>query len=226
MRKSRITRHGRWSMRFKNGYLVPFAKPRLNGSHLGRGLKTLNTLWEKGFFPKELYQHFISTWFCYYNCNASPLCRGLKLHRNTALRILRKTGIGKTYRERLAWRHIRERFSKKTFDFCVAVFYKNHRGKPAFSPAVNKDLVYLWLTGIPFEAIRPHFILWLLRGGKSQGEITKIAKIGIRTLHRIRYGSNAKGSMIVKWLNPLKPKMKDWYPKHKPRGYRKRKKNV
>jgi hypothetical protein len=204
---------GRRDQKPEDAYI--FSKPafKVKASKRGllQGLHLLKWLWNRSLKPKDLKKHFFLTWFAFTNGNASRQASRIGLHRNTLLSTFREQrGTAKTLKMRFLWKKIQTSFPKNSFQKQFFPFYKKAARIPAFTRSESKDLVNLWLTGFPFKALRPHYVLWAFRNGFTQEKIGKMLGVSTRTIHRVRYSNVRKGSAAAKWLSSLKPKKKDW----------------
>ncbi len=178
------------------------------------GLKALASLWKRGFSPKDLENHFLMTWLAYENGNVSRLSKTLGLHRNTLVLNFRdKAKSPSTIKLRNLWLKILFSSGKKSFSHKVFEFYFRAFTKPPLKKFKNEGLVNLWLMGFPRKVVRLHFILWLFRRGRRLREVSRILRLNPRSIHRFRLQATQPGSPVAKWLGPLKPTHKDWYPK-------------
>ncbi len=177
------------------------------------GLKVLGSLWKRGLFPSDLENHFLMTWLAYENGNASRLSKTLGLHRNTLIFQFReKANSPSTIKLRKLWFKICSLSGKKSFSQKVFEFYFRAFTKPPLKKFENEGLVNLWLMGFPRKVVRLHFILWLFKRGRSLKEVSRILRLNPRSIHRFRLQATQPGSPVAKWLKPLKPTKKDWYP--------------
>lgn len=181
-------------------------------SHI-QGLKALGSLWNRGLLPNDLENHFFITWLAYVNGNVFSLSSTLGLHRNTLINIFKhKAKKSSTYKLRKIWLQINS--AEKTDSFSERVFRFYHRviKAPKFSRAENKALANLWLMGMTRKAIRSHFVFWFSRRGEDIKKTSKRMGLNYRTLRRYRAYAAGPNSPAAKWLKPLRPKKKDWYP--------------
>jgi hypothetical protein len=178
--------------------------------NLEKGLKALDSLWKRGINFQELEGSFYFSWLSYANWNVINMAKYAKLHRNTVIVVFRHSfQIRSIYNLRLKWKKIRDK--KISFPEKVKIIYDQAGMKPRFSKEETKGMVNLWLMGVPWEVVRAHFVLWSMRQGRSNREISNILGIHGRSVHRYRAYALRPGSPARKWLEPLKVKNKEWF---------------
>jgi len=177
-----------------------------------QGLSTLNRLWKRGLFPKDLERHYFLHWFVVYNGNIIRTAKALDIHRNTIQGHFLELGYSKrSVRLRHVWQKMNESSKNLSFEKKFGRFYQKFASTPRFSPEENAGLVGLWQILFPFKTLMPQYFLWAVRDGKPKEWVQK--KLGYSYRHRARLIAP-----ILKpktrdgfWLAPMKPQMKEIY---------------
>src|SRR6185295_2199003 len=112
-----------------------------------QGLSTLNRLWKRGLFPKDLERHYFLHWFVVYNGNIIKTAKALQIHRNTIQGYFLDLGYSnKSVKLRHQWRALNEKSKNSSFEKKFYSFYQQFSKKPRFSSEENAGLVGLWQT--------------------------------------------------------------------------------
>lgn len=176
-------------------------------------LVVLNRQWDRGLMPWELDNHYFLTWFGFKNGNVVQLAKAAGIHRNTAIgKFQSKWGKKFTFKLRQVWREITRKFPKDKFEGRVYRFYRKRGYGPGLKRKESNALVNIWLVGFPLKALRTHYSLWALRKGWTREDVSRELGISPRTFHRIRVMGAWKGELAHKWMLPLRPSERDWYP--------------
>ncbi len=190
-------------MPFKIPSSVPNAK-------LKKGLNTLNRLWKRGLFPKDLERHYFLHWFVVYSGNILKTADALQIHRNTIQGHFLTLGYSKkSVKLRHAWQKIKVKFPKFSFENNFAKFFQQFGKNPRFSPDENAGLVGLWQIKFSFKTLVPHYLLWAIRAGKSREWVQK--KLDYSYRHRARLLSQVLNTKARDgfWLSSLKPTFRE-----------------
>jgi hypothetical protein len=184
----------------------------LSNTDLLQGLQSLNKLWARGLFPKDLERHYFLHWFVVYQGNIIQTAKALQIHRNTIQGHFLQFGFSnKSILLRHSWQVLIEKNKKTPFESNFLKFYNQFGGKTKFSPEENKNLITLWKTKFSFKTLMAHYLLWALRHDKSKEWVQK--KLDYSDRHRIRLltsvltPKNRDGF----WLAPLKPSSQEIY---------------
>ncbi len=177
---------------------------------LKKGFETLNRLWKRGLFPKDLERHYFLHWFVVYSGNILKTAEALQIHRNTIQGHFLTLGYSKkSVKLRHAWQKIKLKFPKSTFENNFEKFFHSFGKTPRFSSYENAGLLGLWQTQFPFKTLVPYFLLWAIRTGKSRDWVQK--KLDYSYRHRARLLSQVLKPKTRDgyWLTSLKPNSKE-----------------
>lgn len=177
---------------------------------LKKGLDTLNRLWKRGLFPKDLERHYFLHWFVVYSGNILKTADALQIHRNTIQGHFLTLGYSKrSVKLRHAWQKMKIKFPKFTFENCFAKFFQQYGKNPRLSPEENAGLISLWQIKFPFKTLVPHYLLWAIRVGKSREWVQK--KLDYSYRHRARLLSQVLKTKARDgfWLSSLKPTFRE-----------------
>jgi hypothetical protein len=212
------------STKVRHGY-KPYpatSKAKISKRALVSGLNTLDRLWARGFQPKDIWEHFLLTWFALSNGNVIKLSSLLGIGRTTLVyRYQRFTGKY-AFSLRRGWQLIGRMNKKSPFHKQLLILYKQFVTKPSLTPKENQHLVGLWTMGFPEKVVKVHYAFWMIREGYSRQEIIDRLDKTTRTLYRLMVFSLKKGGPVDRWLYPVKNKRELWIGLRKPGRHKKK----
>lgn len=211
--------------KYRHGYLLIEGAEKGRGSRnvLVDGLAALGRVWAKGYLPEDLKLHYLLTWFTYSRGRVLLQARKTGFHRNTLLLHFKSLGrFKKTMRMRVLWEGICKSSPRKDYFGKQVLFLKRIKVDPRVTDMDSRRLSRLWILGFPLRVLSSHFVLWGFRRGWTREEIAGKLGISMRTLHRLRVYSSKIGSPAGKWLKDQRASKKDWFPRWKKTGRKRR----
>lgn len=211
--------------KYRHGYLSIKGAEWGNGPKkaLKEGLVALGSVWARGYLPKDLWLHYLLTWFTFSRGRVLLQARKMGFHRNTLLLHFKRLGkFKRSMRLRVLWNEISD--SKPRLDYFgrVVLFLKSVKAGVKLADSVSRRLARLWTMGFPVKVLSSHYVLWGFRNGWTREKIAENLGISMRTLHRLRVYSAKKGSPAEKWLQSEGAAKREWYPRWKRSGRRKK----
>jgi len=192
---------------------MPFKTPSgFSKTNLLRGFETLNKLWTRNLFPKDLERHYFLHWFVFYQGNIIQTAKALQIHRNTIQGHFVEFGFSnKSVHLRHSWQKLIEKNKKISFESNFLKFYYQFGGKTKFTTEENQQLIKLWQTKFSFKTLMAHYLLWAIRTQKTKEWIQK--KLNYSERHRIRLLTAILNPKTRDgfWLSPLKPRATEIY---------------
>jgi hypothetical protein len=192
---------------------MPFKTPSgFSKANLLQGFETLNKLWSRNLFPKDLERHYFLHWFVVYQGNIIQTAKALQIHRNTIQGHFLEFGFSnKSVRLRHFWQTLVKKNKKASFESNFFKFYLQFGGKTKFTAKENQQLIKLWQTKFSFKTLMAHYLLWALRTQKTKEWIQK--KLNYSERHRIRLLTAVLNLKTRDgfWLSALKPRATEIY---------------
>lgn len=175
------------------------------------GFSTLDHLWKKGLFPKDLKRHYTLYWFVTYDGNIIKTAAALQIHRNTIQAHFPQLGFGgRAIRLRHSWQRL-GRKSSGAFNNRFYTFYSRFSSRPKLTRPESTALTGLWQTGFPYKILIHHYLLWGLRSKKNKLWLQSRLGYSYRQLVRMLGQILKAKAKQAFWLSPLKPKYTEIY---------------
>jgi hypothetical protein len=170
------------------------------------GYQTLNQLWDRSLFPKDLELHYFLHWFAVYQGNLIQAPRSLQIHHDDLQNHFRQFGFPrKTYGLRYFWDALVEKNKYASFEANFYEFFSRFNGETEFTPEENKRLIQLWQSRFPFKTLLAHYALWAVREHKPKDWVLKKMNYSRRDHLRLLGSLLNTKARDGFWLAPLNP---------------------
>jgi hypothetical protein len=175
--------------------------------NLLEGYQTLNELWDRSLFPKDLELHYFLHWFAVYQGNIDHASHALQIQDNHLQDPFRRFGFfHKTYGLRYFWEALVKKNKHASFESNFYEFFGRFNGETQFSPEENNHLITLWQSRFPFKTLLAHYALWAIRAAKSKGWVRGKLNYSYREHLRLLTSVLDAKTQNGFWLAPLEPR--------------------